>query len=162
MLKLRQLIPPLTLRTPEGRAVRAWDFKQKRALVIALLHSDCRECAQFAERLAARSAALADLDAVALVVFPEPPLASAAPLPPHIVVGADVSGRAARAFLGEDVSRKCDGGVGVFVADRYGELFAQWCGADHAALPGMEEVLGWLAQIQITCEECYTPHWPVD
>jgi len=29
------LIPPVTARTAEGRIVRAWDYKQKRNLVIA-------------------------------------------------------------------------------------------------------------------------------
>jgi hypothetical protein len=36
MLRTRQLIPPLTIQTPDGRTVRAWDFKQKRNLVLCL------------------------------------------------------------------------------------------------------------------------------
>ena len=34
-LLMRRLIPPVTARTAEGRSVRAWDYKQKRNLVIA-------------------------------------------------------------------------------------------------------------------------------
>ena len=48
------------------------------------------------------------------------------------------------------------------ITDRYGELYAQWVGADEAALPGMPDVLGWLGQIQVACEECGVSHWPVD
>ncbi len=39
-LLTRQLIPPVTARTAEGRIVRTWDYKQKRNLVIAFLRAD--------------------------------------------------------------------------------------------------------------------------
>jgi peroxiredoxin len=162
MLKLRQMIPPLTARTTAGVAVRAWDFKQKKSLVIAFLHADCRRCVHLAEQLCAHAAALAERDAVALVIFSEPPPVAWRDAPPQVVVASDMSGQAQRAFLGQDAfGPRGQERVGVFVADQYGELFAQWSGGDEA-LPGVPEALSWLAQIQIACEECGAPHWSLD
>ena len=47
MLRTGRLIPPLTLRTPDGRVVRAWDFEQKKNLVIAFLDAECAPCEDF-------------------------------------------------------------------------------------------------------------------
>ncbi len=163
MLKLRQIIPPFAARTIAGQMVRAWDYKQKKALLIAFLHVECARCARFVEQLRERAAELVEREAVALVVFSEvPPAALACNLPAHIVFATDMSGQAQHAFLGEQVFGPAgQQQVGVFVADRYGELFAQWVGGD-AALPGVPEALSWLAQIQIACEECGAPHWNLD
>ncbi len=165
MLKHRQMIPPVTARACDGRVVQAWDYKQKRSLLIAFLHADCGDCEAFFVRLVREAARLAELEATALVVLPEPPLARLTDgLPPHVLLAADVSGRSQRAFLGKDAFERrgvAAGEVGVFVTDRFGELAAQWCGS-HDALPGMPDALGWLHQAQIACEECGSPHWPPD
>lgn len=160
-LKLRQVIPPLTARTPAGRTLRAWDFKQKKSLVIAFLHANCARCDAWLGQLAARAGELSERDAVALVVLSETPSPGFGEgWPANIQVAADVTGRAQRDFLGEAAfSPAGQARVGAFVADRYGELFAQWAGSDDAALPPLADVLAWLAQIQIACEECGSPHW---
>lgn len=166
MLKVRQMIPPVTARAGNGRVVQAWDFKQKRSLLLAFLHAECGECEAFFARVVREATRLAELEATALVVLPAtPPARLADGLPLHVVLASDVSGRSQRAFLGKEA---CEvrphmrtGGVGVFVADRYGELAAQWCGG-HESLPGMPDALGWLHQAQIACEECGAAHWPVE
>lgn len=163
MLHTRQLIPPLKLRTSEGRTVRAEDFKQKKNLVIAFLDADCGPCDEFLSRFALRGGELHQKEAVALVSFlGPPPLALAGRLPEEIIAGSDMSGRGARAFLGEDAfsSRGLVSG-GIFVADRYGELFAQWRVTRHE-FPSIDEIFSWLDQIEIACEECFVPHWPVE
>ncbi|HEX2714709.1 MAG TPA: hypothetical protein VHM88_21160 [Candidatus Acidoferrales bacterium] len=158
-LGLRQIIPPLTARTAWGQTVRAWQFKQKKNLVIAFLHAGCRRCEGFVEKLVAHAAELAESEAVALVVFPEPPAIGS--LPAQIIVAADMSGRSQRAYLGEDAFGPAGlERVGVFVADRYGELYAQWVGREEGALPGIGEILSWLSQIELACEECGVSHWP--
>ena len=155
MLPTRQLIPPLTLRTSEGRIVRAEDFKQKKNLAIAFLDVDCALCDEFLGRLAGRAADLSAKQAVALISFLHPPpLWVAGRLPAEIIAGSDMSGRGARAFLGDDAFSS-SGFVrsGVFVADRYGELFAQWPIERHE-FPPLDEIFSWLDQIEIACEEC--------
>ena len=160
-LVLRELIPPLTARTPAGKTLRAWDYKQKRSLVIAFLHTGCRRCEGFVENLAARAAELAEREAQALVVFAEAPALRVENLPAHVVVAADMSGRSQRAYLGGDAFGQAgQERLGVFVADRYGELYAQWVAREEGGLPGVGEVLEWLGQIQLACEECGVSEWP--
>jgi hypothetical protein len=163
MLRARQIIPPLSLHTPVGSTVRAWDFKQKKNLVIAFLDLDCAPCEEFFRALAARAAELRKKEAVALVAFLSPPPERLThSLVEEIIAGADISGRGARAYLGEDAfASRGLARTGVFVADRYGELIAQWVSPGHK-FPQIEEILSWLDHIGIACDECSIPQWPVD
>ncbi len=164
MPKTRQLIPPLTIHTSEGRTLQAWDFKQKKNLVIAFLHADCPACREFLAHLAAASRELADRESFALVVFLETPSRTLVEgLPTEVIAGTDVSGRSVRNFLGRDaLSNRGLEQLGVFVTDRYGEVFAEWVVPDHNRLPGIAEIMSWLRQIEIACEECGVPHWPAE
>ncbi len=152
------------MRTPAGRTVQAWDYKQKKNLVIAFLHTESASCDEFLRRLISRAADLREREAVALVVYSEaPPMALAESLPPEIIVGADVSGRSLRAYVGDGTaSAASPGTLGVFVTDRYGELYSQWLVGRHCQFPGVGEVLGWLGQIEVACEECGVSHWPAE
>jgi hypothetical protein len=163
LLRNRQLVPPLTIHTPDGRTVRAWDYKQKKNLVIAFLDTDCGPCEEFLRALVANAAELRDKAAVALIVFLEQPARRVTDsLPPGIIVGADMPGNSARAFLGEDAfaSRGFVRG-GVFVTDRYGELFAQWTIERHK-FPAIAEILAALDHVEIACDECSAPLWTAD
>lgn len=162
VLQTRQLIPPLTARTPAGQTIRAWDFKQKKNLVILFLDATHPESEEFIERLVARAAEIAEEEAVALVVFSgNLPATLPAHLPAEIIVATDMSGRAARAYLGEDAFGVLgQQRLGAFVADRYGELYAQWVVSAGGALPGIREILSYLRQIELACEECGVSHWP--
>jgi peroxiredoxin len=152
MLTLRQLIPPLTARTPDGKTVRAGDYKQKKNLLIAFLHSDCPLCEKFAHRIDSKAEQLAEYESVALLISLEP--AKWGLVPRHsVVLASDRVGRAAQEYLGADafggmgLSR-----VGLFLTDRYGELFAQWEARDCDGLPPLAEALKTLAYVQIRCE----------
>ncbi len=167
MRKLREVIPPLTARTAAGELVHAWDYKQKKSLVIAFLREGPAGAAprrDFLAELKARAADLEENEAVALVVYDTPqPKAAAASLPASIVVATDESGRSQRAFLGDDAFGAVGAKrLGVFVTDRYGELRAQWAAPEEDGLPGLDEIVSWLGQIEVACEECGAPHWPTD
>ena len=153
MLATRQLIPPITAHTAAGRTVRAWDFKQKKNLIIAFLDAGCPATAKFLRELAGQAARMVELETQALIIFSELPPASLAEISPkEIILAADMSGRAARAFLGKDALAY--GGPatwGIFVTDRYGELYAQWSGGASASLPAPGEVFSWLLRIEIAC-----------
>jgi hypothetical protein len=160
MLRTRQLIPPLSVHPPDGRTIRAWDFKQKKNLVITFLDVDCALCADLLRQLAGRAADLREKETIALAVFlVPPPTALADSLPKEIIAGCDMSGYGARAYLDEDAF-SASGLVrrGVFVADRYGELFAQWSLSAHE-FPTFAEIFSSLDQIEMTCEDCDTPAW---
>ncbi len=152
MLPVKQLIPPLTLHVADGRSVHAWDFKQKKNLVIAFLDVDCERCGEFLRRLGESAGELRAKESVALVAFLEAPsLATTDGLPPEIIAGSDVPGRAVRAFLGEDaLSPRGLGRRGVFVTDRYGELAAQWISEDHE-LPVVGEIFACLSHLESIC-----------
>jgi hypothetical protein len=160
MLPLRQLIPPLTMRLPDGRITRAWDFKQKKSLVIAFLDADCESCAEFLQRIAAQSVELRENDGVVLAPFlAAPPRILTDRLPEGVFAGTDSSGRAVRAFLGGGaLSPRGLANPAVFVADRYGEMAAQWHVASHI-FPAVGEILTCLHQLEIACEECTSPLW---
>jgi hypothetical protein len=159
----RQLVPPLTIHTPDGRSVRAWDYKQKKSLVIAFLDTDCAPCEEFLRTLVASAAALREKEAVALLVFLEQPTRRLTDsLPPGIIVGSDMPGNSARAFLGEDAfaSRGFVRG-GVFVTDRYGELFAQWTIERHK-FPAIAEIFAALDYVEMACDACSAPLWAAE
>lgn len=163
MVHLRQLIPPLTLRTPQRDTVCEWDFKQKRNLVIAFLDVSCAMCEAFVQTLASHAADLREKEAVALLVFPE----TASSLlsdssSAEIVAGCDIGCHGIRMFLGEDaLSARGLSRRGVFVTDRYGEISAEWVVGGHE-FPGIREILSSLDLVEIACEECGVPYWPVD
>jgi peroxiredoxin len=163
MLRIRQLIPPLSIHTPEGRTACAWNYKQKKNLVIAFLDLECAPCTEFLRRLAARVAELREKEAVALLVFPQQPSRQVTDsLPAEIIVGSDTPGRAAREFLGDDAFS--DSGFvrgGIFVTDRYGELSAQWPIERHK-FPEIDEIMRALDYVQMACDACATPLWQAE
>jgi len=151
-LLLRQVIPPVTARTAEGKIIRAWDYKQKHPLVIVFLHSECGICDAWLKDLAASSAALKEYEAVALVIYSEAPPRMFGMLTSPLIAASDVTGHSHRAFLGPEAFGPAGlDRVGVFVTDRYGDLFAQWLGRDAAALPAVQEILDTLGVIQNIC-----------
>lgn len=163
-LRLRYQIPALTLRTFDGRDVSAWDFKQKRNRVIALLRADAPPSWEFMKELIAHAEDWKEKDAVGLVVFQQiPQRGIPTELPPEVIAGTDASGHSIARYLGEHA---LDGSgrqrQGVFVADRYGELYAQWIVEDDGELPRISEILKALEQIEIACEECQPTTWALD
>jgi peroxiredoxin len=154
MLRERRLIPPLTLRTPDGRVVRAWDFKQKKNLVIAFLDADCAPCEEFLRRVIGGAAELRARSAVALFLLMELPAPGISDsLPADVIVGSDMPGHAAREFFGDAALADGANRRGVFVADRYGELLAQWIARDHE-FPPFAEIVKWLDHAAIAGDGC--------
>src|SRR6266702_4817117 len=102
VLHIRQLIPPVTARTADGRIVRAWDYKQKRNLVIAFLHADCPQCDGWLAPLIGRSADLAEREATVLIIYAEAAPRTAEMLRAPLIAAADAAGNSHRAFLGPE------------------------------------------------------------
>lgn len=163
-LQVRFQIPALTLRTFDGRSVSAWDFKQRRNRVIAVLRADSPKSWDFLRQLIAHAADWKEKEAVGLVVFQKVPLTGLpAALPPEIIAGTDDTGNSITRYLGEEaVDAKGLQRQGVFVADRYGELYAKWVVEKDGELPGVSEILKALEQIEIACEECHPTTWALD
>jgi hypothetical protein len=151
MLTLRQLVPPLTARTPAGETMRAWDYKQKKSLLIAFLHAECPLCQAFVARLVSRSDEFAERDSVALLISVERPRWGVEPTS-QVVFGVDTTGRAAQEYLGADAFGPAGlSHVALFITDRYGELYAQWESRDADGLPALADALKWLTHTQLGC-----------
>lgn len=162
-LRLRYQIPALTLRTFDGRDVSAWDFKQKRNRVIALLRADSAASWKFVEELIAHANDWKEKETIGLVVFQQAPSRGLpAALPPELIAGTDPSGNSIARFLGGHAGAKGQELQGVFVADRYGELYAQWVVEKDGELPRVADILKALEQIEIACEECQPTTWALD
>jgi peroxiredoxin len=163
MLQVRQMIAPLTVRSRYGDRVHAWDFKHKQNLVIAFLDADCESCTRFIQQMGARVACLRDKNARALLVFAKAPReVPDGALPEEFIAGVDENGHGVEAFLGAGalvgptLKRR-----GVFVTDQYGEIADLWITHEHG-FPDLDEVFGALNRVEIACEECEVPFWPVE
>jgi hypothetical protein len=162
--RLRYQIPALTLRTFDGRSVSAWDFKQRRNRVIALLCADSPKSWEFMKKLVAHAADWKEKETIGLVVFQKVPLTGLpTTLPPEVIAGTDETGNSIARYLGEQ-ARGANGTErqGVFVADRYGELYAKWVIEKDEDLPAVSEILKALEQIEIACEECQRSTWALE
>jgi peroxiredoxin len=122
------MIPPLTLHASNGRTIRAWDFKQKKNLIIAFLHADCPDCEAFLRTMSAANSLWKVNDVVILAATLAQPSRNLSDLQSDsIIVGVDPTGRAAIAYLGKESLGATDLlKLGVFAIDRYGELTARW------------------------------------
>jgi hypothetical protein len=164
MLKSSQMIPAIAVRGADGHTVHSWDFKQKKNIVVVFLRQEEPATKQYVEKLLGCGGDLEELEARALVVLDSLPVKEMqVGLPENLSLASDVTGRAQREYLGEEAygPRGLEL-VGVFVADRFGELFAGWVKQSATELPGVREVLSVLHQIEMACEECGSPHWPAD
>lgn len=161
---VRQQIPPLTVRSLAGKTVSAWDFKQKRNRVIALVQGNSPTTRRFVRELVAHATDWKEREAVAMIVFPEAPLPDLlGTLPAEVIAGVDTSGRSSSRYLGEGAFEPS--GVmrqGVFVADRYGELYARWIIGKDGEFPTIPSIVKALDQIEIACEECHPTQWPLE
>jgi len=152
MLQLHQLIPPLTIHASNGRTVRAWDFKQKKSLIIAFLHADCPGCEGFLRSLTAANSLWKANDTVILAAtLAQPSRNLSDAQTDSIIVGVDPTGRAAIAYVGKDSPGATDLlKLGVFAIDRYGELTAIWNVAANHKFPAPTEISSILQQAEFT------------
>jgi hypothetical protein len=149
MSPLARQMASLRLRTPEGGTVDMADFRHRCPVVVAFLEAGCEPCRTWLAELLAECARREALAAL-VVVRDEGELPG---WPAGIYSGQVESGDRER-WLGADAR------LGVFVADRYGELYAQWTAPDHDGLPPASAVISRLEQAELACEECGISHWP--
>lgn len=141
-----------------------WDYKQKRNRVIAFLRGNSPATRRFVRDLVAQAAEWKEMETVTLIVFPEtPPADLLNNLPEEVVAGVDKNGRSARRYLGEDAfGPSGQERQGVFIADRYGEIYARWIIGKDGDFPAIPAMMKSLEQIEIACEECHPTQWPLE
>jgi peroxiredoxin len=149
ILRRGQVIPTFTLPDTTGAPVRRTAYRGKQNLVLAFLPDAEDDGARAYLRALARSYAALRAETgevLAILRGGQAPIADARrelALPFPLLRDAD--GAATARFL-PPMAR-----AGVFVTDRYGELYFAAPAADTATLPPTDEILGWLEAIDRQC-----------
>ena len=155
-------MPSFQLSTADGRTFGTWGYKGRWNLVLYFVDNlSCPHCAEELRSLTEAYERLRDQQAEVLVIAPSSldqtggPVA-ALDMPFPVLVDADliVYGRyGALEYGGLPMAA-------VFVADRYGEIFAVSVSGPGHQLLTVDEILSWLRLVEIQCPECGAPEWP--
>lgn len=148
-VKPRTMIPIFQLMSAEGRPVSIWDYKGRKNLVIVFLTRDeWQLCLEFLRSTINVYHQYEEEDAVVLAIV-RGNLADATAiqhdLKPPFPILYDPDGRVTQRFASHPPA--------VFVADRYGEVHAEWAVVPEKGFPTQKEVLDALDLINLECPE---------
>lgn len=147
-IEVRSLIPPFELLSAEGQAVNLWRFKQQSNLVLIFLPiPDCPGCTEFLDVTKRNYHQYHDERTVALVIVRGDADAAVSlrdrlDLPFQILYDPD--GHVTQQYAYETPA--------VFVADRFGELRAEWTAGD-GRFPSQKDILDTVELINLECPE---------
>lgn len=160
-LNPRDLIPPFELpAVNRGGTVQSWQYKQRKHLVIFFFNGvGCAACCQLLQNFAQQYSRYQSVETEILAIASgalEPLQDWLAQTPMPFPMLHDEEGRVLRRYagLGEGPLP-----VGVFVCDRFGELYTQTLVADAKNLPSEPETRDWAGFIDMRCPECFPPEW---
>lgn len=152
-LELRSMIPVFQLMSTEGQTVSLWDFKGRKNLVLVLLPGEeCSECVGFL-RLVKNSYSSYVVENAVCIAVVRGDIQKAQELhdqldPPFPIL-YDPQGAA--------TDRYTDRLPAVFIADRFGQLYAQWTIDPETDFPSQKRVLDIVELINLECPECGAP-----
>ena len=161
-LKPGRMIPSFNLPAANRQScLGPWDYKQHQNLVLVFIHDDqCQACRELLRDLSGCYRECQRLEAEVLAISRSEvetlrQLARDLSLPFPVLSDRD----------GKVFDDYFDGAAphvaGVFVADRWGSLFTTRIADQEHSLPGEPEIREWLEFIEIQCEECFPPEWPL-
>lgn len=152
------LLPDIALPLLDGRLIRLADYRGRSNLVIVLVgHGEDRNVLRLLDEMAAKHSEFAAEESAVLAIVSKDGALKAESRWPFMVL-ADDEGRAHRLFDAVDTHGRLS--PAVFVADRYGEIYATYRSEEGHGLPSTEEILRWLFFINSQCPECGVPDWP--
>ncbi len=148
-LELETLIPPLRLPSAGGEEIDVWDLKGRKNLVLAFFPGGpCAECEEFVEAVKAEYEHYSEDNAVVLAIVRDAEWHAALlqdrfqpPFPVLYDKSGDMMARYTRCL------------PAVFVADKFGELYAQWIIGPGGKFPAQKEILDVLDLINLECPE---------
>jgi len=152
---LNAVIPTFTLPASMGSNISTWQYKQRQNLVLVFYRGDRPGAAAYLQTLAERYQTLRDEDAEVLAISPEPVAVlrarqNAWGLPFPLL--ADPDGTVIARFTGWDGERH-KLRPALYIADRFGALYARFDASDERDLPGPEDIRTELEFIAIQCPE---------
>lgn len=144
VLERERVVPNLRLpENPSGTIRRLHDFRGRKSLILAFLHSGCERCKAFVADLASHEQKIRDSDGEVRVV-----LDTEEETPFPVLVDAEQQAR--RALLGPDPALPA-----ILVLDRDSAAYESHPASEHA-FPDAGEIAGTLWHLAIMCPECGT------
>ena len=143
--KLRpyKVVPLWTLPDKHGEPYNLARQRDRAHFVVLVCGVDV-DPAPFLRQLAPTMVELRGLPARGIVVVPSADVAGRLPTLPYTIV-IDADGKVRDRYLPEGAA------AGLFVLDRYAELYQQWLVRNVAELPAAEDVAGWMLAIGRQC-----------
>ncbi len=146
---------PFALPDPTGRTVQLWQYLQRSNVVLFFHHGvDCAACLAALQELATHVDAFSQEETTVLAVGPDQPTEN------HQL--ADQPGHPFPLLsdpTGQTVAQQGLAIPSLFIADRWGEIWAAWAGGADHRLPSGQDILQWLEFIQAQCPECTMIEW---
>ena len=149
-LSLRTMVPPFELPSAGGGTISIWDYKGLHHLMIAFLPGgDCPECIEFLRAVSDEYPQYEEENTVVLAAIRDTESRANALhdqlQPPFPVLYGET---------GVVSDRYASSLPAVFVADKFGELYAQWIVGPGGSFPSQKEILDVLDLINLECPEC--------
>jgi len=152
-LKVRSMIPVFELTSADGRRVAIWNYKSRRNIVLVFLPVPiCRACIDFLQSAGKTCHQYEEEDAVLLAIVQgdvDSATALREKLEPPFPILFDPAGQVTARYTTEVPA--------VFVADRFGELYAQWIVGPEGTFPSQKKILDVVELINLECPECGAP-----
>lgn len=163
LFERESLIPTFSLPEASGEPIDTADYKQRKNLVLAFLHSrDCEFCQRVVRAFKFFASRYKEENTEVLMILPER-LEEAQDLKTELGIPfkvlADKKGNALQKFI-EVPSEEDKPLVAVLVVDRFGALLDQWYSSREKIFPDQQRLLSSLVQAEIECPECGIHEWP--
>lgn len=156
-IHVRELIPLFQLQAINRDAIISpWDYKQRANLVIVFFHNAaCVSCRTRLLNLSQHHPIYRKFDAEVLAIATQLSSKNVESLRDFATEHSipfpmlwDEQGKVSRAYMGDQTGRSQ---VGLFICDRYGELYTQSVGDEADELPDEQDIGGWLEFIDMRC-----------
>lgn len=161
-LKTGDVLPLFSLAAVNGGAQTGpGQYKQHRNLVLIFFHSaTCQQSRQLLSDITSHYGEYREKETQVLAISADDSkqlqrLARELALPFPLLT--DINGKVTKKFLKYNAA---PAGAAVFIADRWGAIFAKEVFENDNDLLAEAEIRKWLEFIEIQCEECFPPEWP--
>ena len=147
-LGVRSMIPVFQLKSTDGKTVSIWDYKGRKHVVLAFLPPECPVCMAFLRSVSDAYQRYEEENAVVLPIIigsQEQAVSVHDELQPPYPILYDEHGK-----VGD---RYTDRLSAIFVADKFGELYAKWNAGRGESFPSQKDILDVLEAIELECPE---------
>lgn len=159
-LSLRAVVPLFELPAANRQQpIGPWHYKQRSNLVLIFVQHSYLADQDWLLALAQQYELYRALETEILIISTEALATLQVWSERHAIavpVLSDETGRVHRAYLGDAVEPLP---VGLFICDRYGELYMQTLGANVQELPTEPAIREWVEFVDLQCPECFPPDW---